>query len=124
MISTDFEFIMIRHLLSQITAEPIIILVAISWTIVDGAQIQTNLLLWKICHLQLNYSEEVCSNLTLDENESINIEVQARANSFLMIQEYLMYSLAFVWCLFYGKLYDRYKNLRISNFASHFIKVS
>ena len=66
--------------------------------------IQTNLLLWKICHLQLNYSEEVCSNLTLSENESIEIEVQAKANSFLMIQEYLMYSLAFVWCLFYGKL--------------------
>ena len=66
--------------------------------------IQTNLLLWKICHLQLNYSEEVCSNLTLSENESIEIEVQAKANSFLMIQEYLMYSLAFIWCLFYGKL--------------------
>ena len=118
MISTDFEFIMIRHLLSQITVEPIIILVAICWTIVDGAQIQTNLLLWKICHLQLNYSEEVCSNLTLDENESIEIEVQAKANSFLMIQEYLMYALAFVWCLFYGKLYMT----DIKNFASHFIK--
>ena len=109
---------MIRHLLSQITVEPIIILVAICWTIVDGAQIQTNLLLWKICHLQLNYSEEVCSNLTLDENESIDIEVQAKANSFLMIQEYLMYALAFVWCLFYGKLYMT----DIKNFASHFIK--
>jgi hypothetical protein len=29
-----------------------------------GAQIPTNLLMWKICHLQLNYTSDICSNLS------------------------------------------------------------
>ena len=36
----------------------------IAFAIIFGAQIPTNLLMWKICHVQLNYSLEVCSNLS------------------------------------------------------------
>ena len=95
---------MIRQILNRITLEPLIFLFTFGSVILDGAQIQTNLLLWKICHLELNYTEDICSNLTLDENNATMIEVQERANSFLMISEWLSAAPAFIWCLFSGKI--------------------
>ena len=95
---------MIRQILNRITLEPLIFLFTFGMVILDGAQIQTNLLLWKICHLELNYTEDICSNLTLDENNATMIEVQERANSFLMISEWLSAAPAFIWCLFSGKI--------------------
>ena len=43
----------------------------------------------QICHLELKYNESVCSNLTLDQYDDINNEIQTRANDFLMISEWL-----------------------------------
>ena len=49
----------------------------------DGAQIQKNLLMWKICKFQLNQTEIVCGNLSAyNETQS---EVQTRANNFEMV---------------------------------------
>ena len=98
---------MIRQILNRITLEPLIFLFTFGSVILDGAQIQTNLLLWKICHLELNYTEDICSNLTLDENNATMIEVQERANSFLMISEWLSAAPAFIWCLFSGKMINQ-----------------
>ena len=116
---------MIRQILNRITLEPLIFLFTFGMVILDGAQIQTNLLLWKICHLELNYTEDICSNLTLDENNATMIEVQERANSFLMISEWLSAAPAFIWCLFSGKIINKsmylnfslipYKNYPLSN---------
>ena len=99
---------MIRQILNRITLEPLIFLFTFGSVILDGAQIQTNLLLWKICHLELNYTEDICSNLTLDENNATMIEVQERANSFLMISEWLSAAPAFIWCLFSGKIINNF----------------
>ena len=99
---------MIRQILNRITLEPLIFLFTFGMVILDGAQIQTNLLLWKICHLELNYTEDICSNLTLDENNATMIEVQERANSFLMISEWLSAAPAFIWCLFSGKIINNF----------------
>ena len=96
---------MIRSISNLITLEPLIFLLTFGMQVLNGGQIQTNLLLWKICHLELNYDENICSNLTLDEYNTINDEVQAKANSFLMISEWLMSGPAFIWCLFSGKLF-------------------
>ena len=50
----------------------------------DGAQIQKNLLMWKICKFQLNQTEIVCGNLSAyNETQS---EVQTRANNFEMVR--------------------------------------
>ena len=91
---------MIRTLLGRITLEPLIFFVTFGMVILDGAQIQTNLLIWKICHLELSYPEHICSNLTLDENNAENDEVQAKANSFLMISEWLRSGPTLVWSFF------------------------
>ena len=94
---------MLKHLTNLITVEPAIALVRFGIGAIEGGQIQSDLLLWKICHLELNYTEEICGNLTLDEYDFINDEVQAKANSFLMFREWLIAGPALIWCLFAGK---------------------
>ena len=94
---------MLKHLTNLITVEPAIALVRFGIGAIEGGQIQSDLLLWKICHLELNYTEEICGNLTLDEYDFINDEVQAKANSFLMFKEWLIAGPALIWCLFAGK---------------------
>ena len=94
---------MLKHLTNLITVEPVIALNRFGTGEIEGGQIQSDLLLWKICHLELNYTEEICGNLTLDEYDFINDEVQAKANSFLMFREWLIAGPALIWCLFAGK---------------------
>ena len=77
------------NLLSFLSLEPVVFLVQFGRFGLEGVQIQTDLLIWKICHLELNYIESVCSNLTLDQYDDINNEIQTRANDFLMISEWL-----------------------------------
>ena len=55
---------MILSLLTKITLEPTVFLQLFGVEIVRGAQITTDLLIWKICHIKLNYSEVTCANLT------------------------------------------------------------
>lgn len=84
----------------------------LGWNIISGAQISTNLLMWKICHIQLNYTEQVCGNLSagyfklsfhyslriyLKEifmifsaaNDDVQQEVQKYANNFLMTSQWI-----------------------------------
>ena len=57
----------------------------------DGAQIQKNLLMWKICKFQLNQTEIVCGNLSAyNETQS---EVQKRANNFEMVSNTMLFFL-------------------------------
>jgi hypothetical protein len=66
----------LKNEVKSITIEPFVFLFLGARFIIDGAQLQTNLMIWKICNLELNYSSEICSNLTLDQYEDKNIEVQ------------------------------------------------
>ena len=86
-----------------ITIEPAIALNRFGIGVIEGGQIQSDLLLWKVCHLEFDYTEEICGNLTLDEYDLINNEVQAKANIFLMVKEWLIMVPALIWCLFAGK---------------------
>ena len=93
---------MLLNLISIITLEPLIAILKFGQGQLEGAQIQNNLLLWKICHLELNYTEDICGNLTLDEYDYINNEVQERANNFLIIKEWLSAAPSLIWCLVAG----------------------
>ena len=55
---------LVLSFLRLITLEPAIFLAFVGFTIVYGVGIQVDLLMWKICHLELNYTEETCGNLT------------------------------------------------------------
>ena len=93
---------MFQHLLKIITIEPIIALIKFGHGEIEGGQIQSDLLLWKICRMEFNYTEDICGNLTLDEYDAINNEVQAKANKFLIPKEWLFSGPALIWCLFAG----------------------
>ena len=77
------------NMFSFLSLEPAVFLVQFGRYALEGAQIQTDLLMWKICHLEKNYSESICSNLTLDEYDDINTEVQTRANNILMVMQWI-----------------------------------
>ena len=74
----------IRH---DITLEPVIFGYLFTWFLVEGSQMTTNLLITKICQIELNYGEEFCKkviskeSMTLIEKEKEAI-VQTRVNNF------------------------------------------
>ena len=90
---------------------------------IEGGQVQSDLLLWKICHLEFNYTEDICANLTLDEYDAINNEVQERANNFLIIKEWLSAAPSLIWCLVAGNILKNplkifiVQKLQIGNFT-------
>ena len=56
-----------------ITIEPVILLMALAFSVMNGAQVQTNLLMWKICHVEMKHDEDICRNLRLSNFLSVNI---------------------------------------------------
>ena len=96
----------IKYEFSTITIEPVVFFFVLSFQVDFGAQITTNLLLWKVCHLELNYTEDVCSNLTLNKYESINEEVQREVVDIQTIGVYIGAGPAFLYSLFVGSLSD------------------
>ena len=49
---------------------------ALAFSVMNGAQVQTNLLMWKICHVEMKHSEVICGNLRLSNFLSVNIVTQ------------------------------------------------
>ena len=74
----------IRH---DITLEPVIFGYLFTWFLIEGSQMTTNLLITKICHIELDYDEDFCKkviskeNMTSFEKEQEAI-VQTRVNNF------------------------------------------
>ena len=96
----------LKNEIFSITIEPVVFFFILSLRVDYGAQITTNLLIWKVCHLRLNYSEEICSNLTLDEYETYNTEVQKEVVDIQTIGVYLGAAPALIYSLFAGSLSD------------------
>lgn len=101
-------FALLLTFIKGITLEPTVFALQFGRFIVEGAQVQTDLLLWKICHLELNYTEEICDHLTANENDAINNIVQEKANNFLMLVEWLTSGPALIFSFFAGSLADDY----------------
>ena len=66
----------LKYEFTSITIEPFVFFFIIARQLDRGAQVTTNLMIYKVCELQLNYSSEICSNLTEDGYEEYNHEVQ------------------------------------------------
>ena len=66
----------LKYEFTSITIAPFVLFFIFARQIDHGAQVTTNLMIYKICELELNYSKEICSNLTLTEYEEYNHEVQ------------------------------------------------
>ena len=93
----------------ELSCEPISFLFSFGMNLLNGAQVQTDLLLHKICKTELNYSDSICDNLSeLNETSNELNEVQKHANNFLMIINWMSYGLSFFYSLFAGSLADIY----------------
>ena len=98
----------LKEFLKTITLEPAAIPYAMGFGILNGAAIQTDLVIWKICHIQLNQTQEICDNLSADENSDIEFEVQRRLQDFEMITQWIKSAPTFVYAFFIGALSDRF----------------
>ena len=91
-------------LISWITLEPVTFLFTFGMSILGGAQVDTDLLLNKICVTELNHDIEKCSNFTYIED--VNTEVQREANNFYMVAGWITRGFALFYSLFAGSLAD------------------
>ena len=78
-------WVILRNFIKTISLEPSIFLFMLSSCLVSGAELQTNLIIWKVCHFEFGYNETICENLDQAENEDIQSEVQTRVNNFQMV---------------------------------------
>ena len=88
--------------------EPATFLIICGQFLVRGSNLSVDLLIWKICRFELNHTEEICANITNDEFEYINIEVQKKANNFLIISNWLGGVPPVIYLLFAGALIDKF----------------
>ena len=98
----------IKAFLKKITLEPLVCIYMLAKVLTIGNQIETNLMIWKICHLQLNYTEDICKNLSADANEANENQVQRELQSFEMIGQWIDTLPAFIYSFFIGALSDRF----------------
>ena len=94
--------------IKSISLEPAIFLLALALGLINGAQINLDLVIWKICNIELNFTKEICDNLSLDENNDYEIEVQKRLQNFEMVLEWIRSVPSFVYTLFIGALSDKF----------------
>ena len=96
----------LKYEFRTITIEPFVFLLVLSRWMDRGAQITNTLMIWKICHLELEYPDDICSNLTLAENLDVNIEVQKQVATIQTNGMYLGAVPSVVYSLFAGALSD------------------
>jgi len=60
------------------TIEPVIFFFVAGYYVLFGAQIPTNILMYKICHVELGHDDSICNNMGSPGNEEIQEKVQIR----------------------------------------------
>ena len=86
--------------------EPMIVLYIFALFIVRGSGVNTTLLVWKVCRVELNLTESICDNLDEDENDSYEEKVQRRVNFIQLITAWVGSAPAIFYSLFAGALSD------------------
>ena len=94
------------RILSTISIEPVRFIIAIAYGIKFGAGIVDALLFDKVCLYELGYSEEICENLSLYEDEEI--KVQETVNRFNLGKSMANTVLSIISSLLVGGFVDRY----------------
>ena len=98
----------ISAFLKTITIEPVIFLFIMGNYILLGSQIPTNILIYKICHIELNNTEEVCNNLGDESNKLVQDEVQILTNNFQMKGQWITSVPGILFSLYAGPLSDKF----------------
>ena len=75
----------------SLSIEPAIFLYSLSYSIVAGTELATNMLIWKVCRYELGFNETICENLDLEENDNFQTDVQRIVNNFQMVRSCLIW---------------------------------
>jgi MFS family permease len=102
-----FSEVIVRQI-KNITIEPVLVFYAFGLGVVAGAQINTNLLILKICHMELGYSKDICGNLSNDAYKDIEEEVQENVNNFQMKSQWISSVPIIFFSLIAGALSDEF----------------
>ncbi len=98
----------VKDYIKSFTIEPVVVFNILGISVIFGAQIDTDLLIWKLCHIELEYSEDVCANLSLDVNEDAENDVQRKLQAFEVIQQWINSSPTLLYAFFMGALSDKF----------------
>ncbi len=60
------------------TAEPVVLIFMTGFYILSGPEVPANVLMYKICIVEMNYTDSVCKNLTDPTHEDVQKDVQIR----------------------------------------------
>ena len=69
---------LMNTLQKHISLESVIFLFGFGWSILNSSKVHTNLLIWNICHLELDYNETICDDLSSGNNTDSMTDVQIR----------------------------------------------
>ena len=82
-LSTNFQHSKVRRrskqldpLIADISLEPVIFLFGFGWSILNSSKVHTYLLIWNISHLELDYNETICDDLSSENNTDNMTDVQ------------------------------------------------
>ena len=53
------HFASVHNFLNPDLPEPVILLALVGWSVISGAEISTNLLMWKVCRIHFNHTEDI-----------------------------------------------------------------
>lgn len=98
----------LKKYLKSITIEPMVLIYIFGLATLFGAQVPTNLLIWKLCTKDLNYTEEICGNLSAEDNEEVENEVQRKLQDFEMISQWIKTTPTLVYAFVMGALSDKF----------------
>lgn len=90
----------------SISLEPVIFLYIVGVFLDRGAEVKTQLMLWKICRFEFGYNDTVCEDLDSEANDDLQSEVQTRANDLLLVSQWIGGVPVILYSLFVGALSD------------------
>ncbi len=99
-------YTLVRRFASGITLEPMIVLLTTALWLERGGEVNTNLMIDKVCRRELQLGDEICSALDSPENDAYQSLVQQEVNRFLITFQWLGSAPALVYSLFAGALSD------------------
>ena len=97
-----------RLFATTISTEPVVLFLSLGNGLLYGAGVNTFLLIEKVCKHTLGYDEEICDNLSAEENEDANIEVNEYVNKFNLVGSLMYAVLTFFFNLFIGGFADKH----------------
>ena len=98
----------VKSFWQNITIEPNVFLHVCSFSIISGAAVHTNLMLWKVCAVVKGYDEAICDGIESSENEEVKKDVQRWLNDFNIFGGFIGAIPGIAYSLFVGALSDRY----------------